>query len=41
MTDIPRRSLAAGAGLLVGAIAFGARAQQTPPLVATAVAVRR
>ncbi len=39
MTDIPRRSLAAGAGLLVGAIAFGARAQQTPPLVATAVAV--
>jgi Fe-Mn family superoxide dismutase len=39
MTDISRRSLAAGAGLLVGAITFGARAQQTAPQLATAVAV--
>ena len=39
MTDIPRRSLAAGAGLLVGAIAFGARAQQTIPQLISAVAV--
>ena len=28
MTDIPRRSLAAGAGLLVGAVALGTKAQQ-------------
>src|SRR5215475_792563 len=28
MTDIPRRSLAAGAGLLVGAVALGTQAQQ-------------
>ena len=34
MTDIPRRSLAAGAGLLVGAMTFGARAQQMAQLAA-------
>lgn len=42
MTDIPRRSLAAGAGLLAGTFAFGAfgaRAQQMAPQVATAIAV--
>lgn len=39
MTDISRRSLATGAGLLVGAIAFGARAQQTAPQLVSAVAV--
>ena len=39
MTDISRRSLAAGAGLLVGAITFGARAQQMAPQLASAVAV--
>lgn len=37
MTDLSRRSLAAGAGLLVGAIAFGARAQQVAPQLASAV----
>ena len=39
MTDISRRSLAAGAGLLAGALAFGARAQQMAPQVATAIPV--
>jgi Fe-Mn family superoxide dismutase len=39
MTDISRRSLAAGAGLLVGAMAVGARAQQAPPQLASAVPV--
>jgi len=39
MTDISRRSLAAGAGLLAGAIAIGARAQQTAPQVAIAIPV--
>lgn len=39
MTDISRRSLAAGAGLLVGAMAIGARAQQAPPQLASAVPV--
>jgi Superoxide dismutase len=39
MTEISRRSLAAGAGLLVGAIAVGARAQQAPPQLASAVPV--
>lgn len=39
MTDISRRTLAAGAGLLIGAIAAGARAQQMPPQVASAVPV--
>lgn len=39
MTDISRRSLAAGAGLLAGAIALGARAQQMAPQLASAVAV--
>ncbi|TAJ88740.1 MAG: superoxide dismutase [Reyranella sp.] len=39
MTDISRRSLAAGAGLLVGAFAIGARAQQAPPQLASAVPV--
>lgn len=38
MTDISRRSMAAGAGLLVGAFALGARAQATAPQLATAVA---
>jgi Fe-Mn family superoxide dismutase len=36
MTDISRRSLAAGAGLLVGAFASGARAQAPAPQLATA-----
>jgi len=31
MTDISRRTLAAGAGLLIGAIAARVRAQQMPP----------
>lgn len=39
MTDISRRSLAAGAGLLAGALAVGARSQQMPPQVAIAVPV--
>lgn len=39
MTDISRRSLAAGAGLLVGALAIGARGQQAPPQLASAVPV--
>ncbi|MGQ3299981.1 superoxide dismutase [Reyranella sp.] len=39
MTDISRRSLAAGAGLLAGAFAFGARAQQSAPQVTTAIPV--
>ncbi|KAF0100568.1 MAG: superoxide dismutase Fe-Mn family [Rhodospirillaceae bacterium] len=39
MTDISRRALAVGAGLLAGAVAIGARAQQMPPQVATAVPV--
>lgn len=39
MTAISRRSVAAGAGLLVGAIAVGARAQQVPPQLASAVPV--
>ena len=39
MTDISRRTLAAGAGLLIGAIAARARAQQMPPQVASAVPV--
>lgn len=39
MTDISRRSLAAGAGLLAGALALGARAQQMAPQVATAIPV--
>lgn len=39
MTDISRRSLAAGAGLLAGAFAIGARAQQMAPQVATAIPV--
>lgn len=39
MTAISRRSMAAGAGLLVGAIAIGARAQQVPPQLASAVPV--
>jgi len=39
MTDISRRSLAAGAGLLAGAIAMGARAQQTVPQAAITIPV--
>lgn len=39
MTDLSRRSLAAGAGLLAGALAVGARSQQMPPQVASAVPV--
>lgn len=39
MTNISRRSLAAGAGLLAGVLAVGARSQQMPPQVASAVAV--
>ena len=39
MTDISRRSLAAGAGLLAGALAVGARAQQMAPQVATVLPV--
>lgn len=39
MTDISRRSLAAGAGLLAGAMALGARAQQMAPQVAAAIPV--
>lgn len=39
MTDISRRSLAAGAGLLAGALAFGTRAQQMAPQMATAIPV--
>ena len=39
MTDISRRSLAAGAGLLAGALAVGARAQQMPPQLASAVPI--
>ncbi len=37
MTDISRRSLAAGAGLLAGALAVGARAQQMAPQLATTI----
>lgn len=36
MPDLPRRSLAAGAGLLVGAMALGANAQQLASVSATA-----
>lgn len=39
MTDISRRSLAAGAGLLAGAFALAARAQQMAPQLATAIPV--
>jgi Fe-Mn family superoxide dismutase len=39
MTDISRRSLAVGAGLLAGGLAVGARSQQMPPQVAIAVPV--
>lgn len=39
MTALSRRSLAAGAGLLAGVLAVGARSQQMPPEVATAVPV--
>lgn len=39
MTDLSRRSLAAGAGLLAGVFALGARSQQIPPQVASAVPV--
>ena len=39
MTAISRRSMAAGAGLLVGGIALGARAQQVSPQLASAVPV--
>lgn len=39
MTALSRRSLAAGAGSLAGVVALGARSQQMPPQVASAVPV--
>jgi Fe-Mn family superoxide dismutase len=39
MTALSRRSLAAGAGMLAGVLALGARSQQMPPQVASAVPV--
>jgi Fe-Mn family superoxide dismutase len=41
MPDIPRRSLAAGAGLLVGAMALPGSAQQIPQIASAAGAVNK